>query len=176
MKQFVLFSLLLLSVACNSALSSSSKEEVTPLATEVPTQVIDEGYVVQSNSSNVPVAIVLEMDRAVGVGETAVLTWTLSSAWDQAVEGLVELPSGMDLVDGDLNWAGSLKAGQQQTLTATITVEAEGQHGIHGVIRTPATEDGTIWSDAVYLYLTVNQDGAFFGLPSGTQTGTGNTP
>jgi hypothetical protein len=170
--------LMVLSVlgGCKQApVASTTQPDSNP--TTVTATSSPDNYKVSSNSSTgIPVNVAVEIDHAPLIGESAVISWTVSSAWDMPlVYGVLELSDGLQLTDGDASWQGSLAAGGKQTLFATITVLSEGILDIRGVVKTEP-QGGDSWSNVAHLYLTVTQDGSFVGLSEGGQAEATQVP
>jgi hypothetical protein len=118
-------------------------------------------------STNVPVHIAVNIDRAPRINETANVRWNVSSDEEMPqVNAFLELPSGVQLVSGIVDWQGSLSAGDSKQLLATIKVVKEGILGIQAVVRTEPDENGDSWSDVDYVYLTVTASESKIGLPT----------
>lgn len=116
-------------------------------------------------NTNVPVHIVVNIDRAPRIGETATITWKVLSDWDfPELNAFLELPGGLQLVGGIASWQGSLPAGGSRQLSAVVKVIKEGVFGIRAVVRTNPDKNGDSWSDVNYLYLTVTATGSKIGL------------
>jgi len=105
---------------------------------------------------DLPLHIALNIDRAPRVGETATITWRVSSDWDAPkIESHLELPDGIKQVGGTTNWQGGLPAGGWQELSATIKVVKQGVYEIRGLVR---------GGELSLLYLTVTATGSKIGL------------
>jgi hypothetical protein len=109
--------------------------------------------------------ITARIDRAPRVGETGVITWIITSAWDAPeVRAKLELPAGVAVVSGDPSWNGALGANQQHINTTTITIVQPGVIDIRAVVQS-GPQGGDSWSDVDHLYLTVSATEASVGLP-----------
>lgn len=92
------------------------------------------------------------------IGQVATLHLEFISDYDQPVATVdIDLPEGIQLVKGDLNWKGSLTAHQPQTHDISICAEFQRVYsiGINGNLWT-AEGDG-LFTSPRYIYLDVSQ-------------------
>ena len=83
----------------------------------------------QSSSTEDPMVAVLSISDAPSINKpvTLTLTFTLKDNFEGPISGSAgfQLPTGFELVDGDLNWQGSIKPGEKQTIKATVVSKTE---------------------------------------------------
>jgi hypothetical protein len=107
------------------------------------------------------------MDKAPRTGEEAQVVLELTAYMDApGTTARIELPAGAALVDGDLEWEGDVLTGAPVRLTATVRFDKEGVYTVHGGALRPV-DAGMTWGDAADIFLTVREDGSFFGLEDG---------
>ncbi len=112
-------------------------------------------------SEEFPMTVQVDIPKAPRLDEAVELTWTINSIRDIAdvngwvnfrrMEGAeeVEVPAEDILVEGDLNWEGSLKKDTPVQLSAIIRFPAEGDWEIEARARSPEQEGGC--ADGLFL-------------------------
>lgn len=104
-----------------------------------------------------PIQVEIQIDRLARLGETATLTCAVSTAYDApGTRAAIELPANAELVSGALDWQGDLRAGQPQTLAATVVFKSGGDTAIRcRALR--LTEELDTWGDLDAIYLSVGE-------------------
>jgi hypothetical protein len=117
------------------------------------------------NESSDPILLALDISKAPKLGEEAVLTCRITSlhdvadlptkitfsTWQKATTG-TEIPGTNLLVNGDLEWRGSLKVGEPIEFSATIKFPEEGDWLIHG--QGDILTNGTGSADEIRMNIT----------------------
>ena len=120
-----------------------------------------------------PIVLDLVMAKAPRVGEAAIVTCSIKSAFDApASVATIELPEGAVLLDGNLEWSGDLRQDVPVQLSATIRFVEEGEWVIKAVAKHVIDEQNW-WGDEDYIYLTVTEEsGSFESGTAGTSQPT----
>lgn len=109
-----------------------------------------------SGNASTPIVTALMLSHAPLLQETATLTFTIRTITPVATAyATVTLPVGATLLEGDLEWQGSLTPEQPETIVATIRFVEEGNWTIAAKALSPQ-EGGDVWGDAAYIYLYVS--------------------
>jgi hypothetical protein len=153
----VVFTCITAQVACIS--TSVIRPNNTPQST------VTQGPIESKPSdASTPITVKLIMSKAPRLNEEAELTFIISSISDApATKATIILPEGTDLISGDLEWSGALKAKEPHTMKAMIKFITEGDK----TIAAKALYDlgnGDIWGDAAYLYLNSTADAGRVGF------------
>lgn len=112
-----------------------------------------------------PVEASLVFSYYPALGEQTVLTATILSRVNAAVSNLsIELPASATLVSGSRTWTGAIQANQPISMIARIVFNTSGSWEVKAIAQVQEN-DGTVFSDATYTYLTVRSDGGSGGLP-----------
>lgn len=118
-------------------------------------------------SEEFPMTVQVDISKAPRLDEAVELTWTIKSIRDMAevngwvnfrrMEGTeeVEVPAEDILVEGDLNWEGSLKKDIPIQLSAIIRFPEEGDWRIQARARAPEQEGGC--ADSLFLNVGVEE-------------------
>lgn len=130
----------------------------------------------QGNGPSTPLVVTLTMDKAPRLGEEAQVVLELQAFMDApGTTAHIELPVEAELVTGDLDWEGDVMVNKPVRLAATIVFNQEGAYMIRGSALRPV-DAGMTWGDAEDIFLTVRQDGSFFGLEDGGDTQLSASP
>lgn len=129
-------------------------EPVAPIITEPQEPIVEV----------LPVQISLSPTAYPGVNQPTTVVATLAAAWDMAnVTAEIELPEGAALIEGQTQWAGSLKAGEATSFAATIVFSQSGNLGVRGRVLATESEDAS-YSDVTYAYFNVDAEAGAAGL------------
>jgi hypothetical protein len=118
-------------------------------------------------SEEFPMTVQVDISKAPRLDEAVELTWTINSIRDMAevngwvnfrqMEGTeeVDVPAEDILVEGDLNWEGSLKKDIPIQLSAIIRFPEEGDWRIQARARAPEQEGGC--ADSLFLNVSAEK-------------------
>jgi hypothetical protein len=111
-----------------------------------------------------PLSVDLTMERAPRLNETVVVTCTVKSLGYDAPDttASINLPEGVVLVSGNIDWHGDLNADIPIEFSAVIKFTEEGKWIISAVANHVFSETRW-WRDHGYVMLTVNRESGKFG-------------
>ena len=117
-----------------------------------------------SNTST-PITVKLIISTAPRVNEQAELTFIISSVLDAPnTKATITLPDGTDLISGDLQWVGDLRANEPQTMKTTIMFTTEGNKTLEAKALCDIG-NGDVWGDSAYIYLNTTEESGQVGFP-----------
>jgi hypothetical protein len=122
----------------------------------------------ESNPSNTssPIIVKLILSKPPRLNEQAKLTIKIFSIFDAPdIKAFLILPEGTNLIDGEREWTGALKANEMKTLYATIMFITEGDKTIQAKAHY-YLDNGDVWGDAAYLYLNTTKESGKVGFSS----------
>jgi hypothetical protein len=124
------------------------------------------GYPVQVVQSEGPVIIKeFSISHAPVLGEPADLTLTVLTRDDRPDSTLrIDLPEGVDLIDGSLEWHGYSQAGVPLTISAKIVFREPGDYRIDGGYWQWVGKENS-WGQLHPIYLTIGIDSSSFAQP-----------
>jgi hypothetical protein len=152
LRVFELSMLLLISGLIGIVVVGAARWAIQPELSE-PMPVMDTG-----NPPVSPLTAKLLMSRAPALGETAALSLTITSAVEATnVTVKIVLPEGLQLVEGELEWHGSIAPGGRAQLTAIVRATLEGDCRIYGEARNYFSHNSWFGAnDSIFLSISRN--------------------
>jgi len=151
---------LISSIALASCVNISGTKSV---GVTQPTEVKGSIESAQSDAST-PITVKLILSTAPRVNEKAELMFIISSPRDAPnTKATITLPDGTDLIIGELEWVGDLRANEPQTMKATIMFTTEGNKTLEAKALCDLG-NGDIWGDIAYIYLNTTREAGHSGF------------
>lgn len=117
------------------------------------------------SDASTPITVQLILSKIPELNETVELTFVIQSIEDApGTKATILLPEGAELIEGELDWEGDLIAGIPHELQARIQFTSVGNKTIEAKALSQL-ENGDIWGDAAYLYLSFTEEGGMVGFP-----------
>lgn len=118
------------------------------------------------SDASTPIIVKLTLSKAPRLNEQAELAFIISSVRDApSIKATLILPDGTNLISGDQEWSGALKANESHTIKATIMFVTGGNKTIEAKALY-ALDNGDVWGDAAYLYLNTTEESGQVGFSS----------
>ncbi len=125
---------------------------------------------IKTASPATPVIVRLAMSHAPQLNEEIALSYTIESIEDVA-EATFEItlsPNGK-VLNGKPHWQGALHPDVSVQEAVTVVFETPGEYTITANVLAPIDE-GMVWGDSDYIYLTIGDEHSFFGFTSGNNS------
>lgn len=117
------------------------------------------------SDASTPITVQLILSKIPELNERVDLTFVIQSIEDApGTKASILLPEGAELIEGELDWEGDLVANTPLELKASIRFTSLGNKTIEAKALSQL-ENGDIWGDAAYLYLSFTEEGGMLGFP-----------
>jgi hypothetical protein len=116
--------------------------------------------------SSSPIQAYISIDIYPPIGSPATVTCEISSAVNASLASAqIELPPNTKILNGDLDWEGSLLAGESQVFSAVILFEEPGDKAIFCRAQHVLDSENS-YGDLAELYLSIGEDAGQIGYAS----------